>query len=174
MSPALRTSSFVRAALGAAALVTAGLTAGCPKAVDCGGLSTDPPDVADGKGTATRSDGAAFDGTASWGPGSNASVDVGVLDMVIAVDETGTDLDTLVGDGAFPICVPQASRSDKSGAANLLEGGSFITDDAHTGDVLLLGVDGDILTGRFAFDMVSGDGASTLSFTDGAFKATRR
>ena len=150
--------------------------AGCPKAFECGGLSTDPPgDVAQGKAKATRSDNAAFAVDATWGPGSNASIDMGGLDLTVAKDETGTDFDSLVADGAFPICVPLASRSDSSGVANLLASPhAFISDATHTGDVAVLGLDGDFLQGRFKVDMVSSDGASTLSFTDGAFQARRR
>src|ERR1044071_565028 len=115
--------------------VVVSLASGCPKVVDCGGLSNDPPTVDGGKGTATRSDGAPFNEGATWAPGTSASIDIGVLDMIIAKDETGSDFDTLTGDGAFPICIPLAERGASSGAANLLEGSSFVSDASHTGDV---------------------------------------
>ncbi len=38
----------------------------------------------------------------------------------------------------------------------------------------ILGVDGDILSGRFAMDLVSSDGSTTLTFSDGSFKAKRQ
>jgi hypothetical protein len=167
----------VRAALVVAVVVVVpAFAGGCPKSLDCGGLSSEPPaDLADGKAKAVRSDNAAFDEDATWAPGSNASVDMGGLDLTVAKDETGTPFDDLVGDGAFPICVPLASRSDTTGVANLLASPhSFLSDATHTGNVALLQLDGDLLLGRFAVDMVSSDGAQTLSFTDGAFSARRR
>jgi hypothetical protein len=163
-----------RFALASVAAVVVVLAAGCPRAVECGGLSSDAPSVDAGKGKATRSDGADFTNeAASWESGGSASVDVGVLDMIIAKDATGTDFDSLVADGALPICIPQAARSDTSGAANLVEGG-FVTDATHTGNVLVISVDADNMLGRFAMELVSPDGTSTLTFSDGEFNAARR
>ncbi len=137
------------------------------------GLSTATPDVADGDGQATRSDGEAFAGEdASWAPGSSGSVTVGLLDMIIAKDQTGTDTEQLIADGAFPICVTLAERSETSGSA-LLNDGSFATDAGHTGAVAIIAEDGGFLVGRFEVDLADNSGAN-LSFTDGAFKARRR
>lgn len=137
------------------------------------GLSTAAPDVTDGTGEATRSDGESFAAQdASWAPGSSGSVTVGLLDMIIAKDEQGTDTEQLIADGAFPICVKLAERSDTSGSA-LLNGGSFATDAAHTGYVVVSAEEGGFLWGRFEVDLQDGGGAN-LSFTDGSFKARRR
>lgn len=136
-------------------------------------LSTATPDVGDGTGAATRSDGADFSGEdTSWAPGSSGSVTVGLLDMIIAKDQTGTDTESLIADAAFPICVKLAERSETSGSA-LLNGGSFQTNADHTGDVVIIGETGGFLLGRFAVDLADGSGAN-LSFTDGQFKARRR
>jgi len=162
------------ASIVAAVVVVVAYASGCPKVVDCGGLSNDPPTVDDGKGTATRSDGDAFNEQASWAPGTSASIDIGLLDMIIAKDETGSDFDTLTSDGAFPICIPLGEQSGTTGKANLLEGNSIVSDATHTGNVLVIALDGNFLVGRFNAELVSSDGASTIEFTDGAFKATRR
>lgn len=136
-------------------------------------ISTAAPDVADGTGEATRSDGDAFSGQdASWAPGSSGSVTLGLLDMVIAKDQTGTDTEDLIADGAFPFCVTLAERSETSGSA-LLNGGSFQTNADHTGSVVISGEEGGFLLGRFEVDLADGSGTS-LSFTDGQFKARRR
>lgn len=136
------------------------------------GVSTATPDVADGTGEAARSDGAGFTSEdASWAPGSNASVTVGLLDMIIAKDETGTDTEQLIADGAFPICVRLAERSETRGSA-LLNGGAFQSNADHTGAVAIIDDQGGLLFGRFAVDL--SDGSGNLSFTDGQFKASRR
>lgn len=161
----MRTVAFI--------VVTVALAAsGCPKAVDCGGLSEAEPDVAEGKGTATRSDGVAFSKDAFWSPGTNASIDVGTLDMKVANDETGSSFDQLVADGALPICVPLAERAANAGAGNFVETGA-VTDASHTGHVLIIKNDGTLLTARFAMDLKQPDG-STLSFTDGKVRARRQ
>ena len=137
------------------------------------GISTAAPDVGDGVGEATRSDGASFsDQDASWAPGSSASVTVGLLDMIIAKDQTGTDTEDLIADGAFPICVKLAERSETSGSA-LLNGGSFQSNADHTGAVVISDEEGGFLLGRFAVDLTDGSGAN-LSFSDGQCKARRR
>jgi hypothetical protein len=147
---------------------------GCPVTPECGGLSTEVPDVGDGRGQAERADGEPFDEDASWAPGSNASVTIGLLDMIVAKDATGTDLDTLLEDGALPICVPLADRSDSSGNAVYNESPGFVSDAAHTGNVFILEKDGDFLVGRFQVDLVNSGSAQTLSFDDGVFRARRR
>lgn len=137
------------------------------------GISTAQPNVADGTGQATRSDGDAFTGQdASWAPGSSASVTVGLLDMIIAKDQTGTDTEDLIADAAFPICVKLAERSETSGSA-LLNGGSFQSSADHTGAIAIIDEEGGFLLGRFAVDLTDGSGAN-LSFSDGQFKARRR
>ena len=158
--------------LSAVAIVFFG--AGCPNfPSEMCGVSTAAPDVADGTGEATRSDGDAFTSQdASWAPGSSASVTVGLLDMIIAKDQTGTDTENLIADGAFPICVTLGERSESSGSA-LLNGGSFASDAGHNGAVVIIAEEGGFLAGRFEVDLLDGGGAN-LSFTDGQFKARRR
>jgi hypothetical protein len=160
--------------LSVALLAPVVLAAGCPgfPAQFCD-LSTATPDVADGTGQATRSDGASFTGQdASWAPGSNGSVTVGLLDMITAKDQTGTDTEQLIADGAFPICVTLAERSDTSGSA-LFNDGGFASNADHTGNVVIIGEEGGFLLGRFQVDLADGSNAN-LSFTDGQFKARRR
>lgn len=144
---------------------------GCPAELDaiCG-VPTTAPDVPDGRGTAQQ-DGASFDEQASWSPGSNASITIGDLDMIVAVDETGTSFDQLLEDGALPFCVPLGERSEKSGSANLVSRG-LVSDATHTGGVAVLAKEGDILVGRFAVDVAGG--GETVSFTEGQFRAKRR
>lgn len=150
---------------------------GCPGPVEeiCG-QSTALPDVASGVAEATRSDGAAFNADAgSWALAPSSSVVIGTLTMIMANDEAGLVVDDLIADGAFPICVPQGARSETSGQANLSDASdSFVTDDAHDGGLALLGKEGDDLIGRFGFDMVSGDGSTTLTLSDGAFRLPQR
>jgi hypothetical protein len=152
------------------------LSSACPPPVaEVCGLSSTPPstdDVADGRGKATRSDGAAFDVEGTWAPAPASSLVLGTLSMVMQFDETGTAVDELVADGAFPICVPQGERSETSGQANLVDGG-FVTDATHDGGLAILGKDGDLLLGRFAFTLVDQSGA-TLSFEDGVFRVPQR
>jgi hypothetical protein len=94
------------------------------------------------------------------------------LDMIIANDETGGIVDDLIADGAFPICVPQEARSETAGSANLVDGG-FVTDATHKGGVAILAKEGDLLVGRFGFDLIAGDG-TTLTFSEGAFRVPQR
>jgi hypothetical protein len=148
---------------------------GCPAAFECGGLSKDPPtDVSTGKGFATRSDGATLNGAASWSSGSLGSVDVASLDMGIAKDVTGSDLDTLVSDGAFPICISLGAPGTNSQAANLLESPSLESDATHTGNLALVKLNGNELLGRFQVNMTAANGAKTVNITNGEFSATRR
>jgi hypothetical protein len=138
-------------------------------------LSSTPPtadDVVDGRGKATRSDGAEFDEAGSWAPAPASSVDLGTLSMIIQYDETGSVVDDLIADGAFPICVPQGERSDTSGQANLVDGG-FVTDATHDGGLAILGKEGDVLLGRFGFTLVD-QGGTTLTFSEGVFRVPQR
>jgi len=156
------------------AVAITALTAACPGPSNSCALSATPPgdgDVADGRGTATRSDGESFDEDGSWSA-TSISVTIGTLDMIATQDEVGSDVAELIESGAFPICVLMGERSETSGSANLVDGG-FFSDATHTGGLLLLGREGTTLLGRFAFELVNGSG-TTLSFTDGAFRVPQR
>lgn len=139
----------------------------------CGqsGVAPTPEEVADGFGTALV-DGAPWQGPGSWAPGGNASVDVGTLSMVIAVDETGTEVADLIARRAFPICVPLGARSEQSGNASFE--GSFLTDEAHTGGVAILEESDGLLLGRFSLEVTSPSTGESKRITDGAFRAERR
>lgn len=147
----------------------------CPAPSEICGLPTTLPgddDVADGRGTATRSDGAAFDEAGSW---STVSLDivVGTLTMTASADETGSRVADLIEAAAFPICVPIGQRSDTSGSANHV-GDNLISDATHTGGVAILDRDGDTLIGRFEFDLVGAASGETVTFSDGAFRLPTR
>ncbi len=161
----LRAASF-------AVVVALSVLAGCPAPVEtiCG-QSTALPDVTAGFGEATRSDGDPFKKEGTWKP--SATVLVGSLDMIIANDDQGLVVEDLIADGAFPICVLQGARSETSGQANLVDVG-FVTDATHDGGLVILGKEGDNLIGRFSFDLVSPDGATTLTFSDGVFNVPLR
>jgi hypothetical protein len=178
----LRPSSLLAAPLSAFGFALIGVvvacSSGCVKAFDCGGLSTDAPNVESGKGSATRSDNGAVSGNATWASGSFAAVDItlgGAFDLPISKDVTGTDLDSLVSDGAFPICIGFADNSGTTREAQLQNSPTFLTDATHTGNAALLKLEGNNLVGRFVVHLVSSQDASkTLDVTDGAFNATRR
>ncbi|MBM4282248.1 MAG: hypothetical protein FJ137_16335 [Deltaproteobacteria bacterium] len=157
-------------------VVVAAATAGCtPPAGQVCGLSVAPPapdEVNDGRGTAVRSDGVPFDVEGDWAPAPSSSLVLGTLTMGMQFDETGTAVDDLIADGAFPICVPQGERGDKSGAANLLDGG-FVTDATRNGGLAILGKEADLLLGRFAFTLIDPSGVE-LTFSDGAFRVPQR
>lgn len=150
--------------------------AGCPNNLaEVCGLASALPSVDEGTGSATRSDGGAFAGEpASWSPGTNAAVTIGLLSMVVAKDETGLGFDELVADGALPICVPQGERNDTSGNAIFSEGDAFVTDAAHPGKVALLSLVDDVLVGRFELELVNSGSGQTIAFTEGVFAATRQ
>lgn len=135
-------------------------------------LPTSSPDVADGTGEAKRSDGAAFSEDATWNPGAGGSLTIGVLDMIIEKEESGSDTADIIEDGAFPICVRLGERGETTGSANYIDGG-FVTSAGNTGSVAILSNDEDILVGRFAVDLANPQGEE-LSFTDGAFAARLR
>jgi len=146
---------------------------GCPEApVEICGQSTALPEIEEGFGSATRSDGEAFKEEGTWAAAPSSSVVIGVLTMIMANDDEGLVVDDLISDGAFPICVPQASRSETAGAANYVDGG-FVTDDTNKGGLAILGKDGDVLIGRFGFDLAAPNG-DTLSFDDGVFRLPQR
>jgi hypothetical protein len=167
----LRSATVVVASLPSLLLV------GCPGPVESDpcGLPTEVPtaaDVVDGSGIATRSDGEAFDEVGTWTPnGASSSLDLGGLSFILVVDAEGSAVDTLIADGAFPICVPLAERQVDQSAATFVP--NFVTDATHTGALSLLGNDGGQLAGRFAVDLVNPTG-ETLSFTDGVFRVPER
>ena len=135
-------------------------------------LPTALPDVDDGKATADRSDGEAFSVEASWKPGDGGSLTLGVLDIIIENEESGSDTADIIEDGAFPICVRLGERGEKKGSANYIDGG-YVTNAEHTGSVALLGNEDDLLVGRFQIDLANPAG-DELSFSDGVFSASLR
>lgn len=150
------------------------LCVACPAPGEvCGQPTTLPGDdeVADGRATATRSDGVAFDEAGSWNT-TTLSITMGTLDIIASNDETGSSVAELIEAAAFPICVPIRDRSETSGSANLL-GGGFVSDADHTGGVAILGRQGTTLLGRFGFELANPRG-ETLTFTDGAFRLPSR
>jgi hypothetical protein len=136
------------------------------------GLSTEAPDVQEGRGSADRDGGEALDEPADWKPGSGGSLTIGVLDFIIEKEESGSDTEGLVEDGAFPICVRLGERSEKTGAANYIDGG-YVTNASHTGAVAILSNDSDLLVGRFEVELAN-PGGDELAFTDGVFSARLR
>lgn len=136
------------------------------------GLSTEAPDVQEGRGAADRDDGEAFDEPADWKPGSGGSLTLGVLDFIIEKEESGSDTESLVEDGAFPICVRLGERSEKTGAANYIDGG-YVTNASHTGAVAILSNEDDLLVGRFEVELAN-PGGEELAFTNGVFSARLR
>lgn len=108
----------------------------------------------------------------TWGPGPSASIEAGFLSLIVARDETGSDVTDLIERGAFPICIPLRDRSDSSGQANYVEGG-FVTNNNATGNLSILGRDGNSIIGRFEALLENTQGQS-LSFTDGAFHVPQR
>ncbi len=150
------------------------VSAGCPAPSEICGLSTAEPtdqDVADGRGSATRSDGEPFEGPGSWSP-TSMSIVIETLDMIASADESGSAVSELIEAAAFPICVPIRDRSETSGSA-LLADGAFASDSDHTGGVAILGRDGDTLVGRFAFELANPQG-ETVTFSDGVFRVPSR
>ncbi len=158
----------------------------CAVAVGCGpgeeefcGLSSALPEeteVSDGNVTAdfTTSDGSEepFIQRGTWGPGPSGSIEAGLLSIIIARDESGTEVGDLVERGAFPICIPLRDRSETSGLANYVEGG-FVTNDTATGNLSILGREGDSIVGRFEALLENSQGQD-LAFTDGAFRVPQR
>jgi hypothetical protein len=163
----------MRAILMSIALTSLLLSACGPGGADVCGLSGVVPttaDVLDGRARGSQ-DGTAFDIGGTWAPGPSGSIDIGTLSMVIAVDETGTDVGDLVGRRAFPICIPLGERSETSGNASW--DGSYITDSSHTGAVAILDEDAGFLAGRFEVTLLESGGAMT-AFTDGVFRLPQR
>jgi hypothetical protein len=147
------------------------LATGCGPTAEafCDLDSTPPPEseVAAGEGKAQR-DGADFAGDATYSTTANASLTIGLLDMLIAADTTGTSVIELVDRGAFPICVEFGGRDEDTMTAQLLEGDTQPTTGSDAGRLSIVAAEGDTLVGRFEVDV----GGS--SFTDGVFRATKR
>ena len=165
----LRRLSVVTACL--AGLVATAACAPGPATV-CN-LSTTPPTVQEapaGRFLAKRSGASSdpFNEAGAWTPGASTSIDAGLLSIIIAQEQTGTRTEDLIANGAFPICVPLADRSNNSGQGNFVDGG-FVTSAAHTGGVAILGVDNGNLVGRFSAEMANNQG-QTLTFSDGVFR----
>lgn len=148
--------------------------AGCgpPPEAFCGLPSAVPAEseVGDGEGEALL-DGNTFLGDASYGVGPNASLTVGLLDMGLVADTTGTSVVELVERGAFPVCVELGQRTDTTMAAIDNDGG-LTTNETHGGALSILAAEGDILVGRFEVEVANG--GTTRSYTDGVFRATKR
>lgn len=163
-----RPRSLVTAALALSAAALAACTP--PAATVCDGLDGTLPttaEVAQGKVVATRGTDA-FSESGSWSVGPNASLNGGLLSMIIARAEGGEDTSDLIDQGAFPICIQLGARDAQTGQASLA-GSDHVTNDTHGGTLAILGRDGTTIIGRFAVDLVGGDG-SVESFTDGAFR----
>jgi hypothetical protein len=109
-----------------------------------------------------------FSEAGAWTPGPSTSIDAGLLSLIIAQEQTGTRTEDLIANAAFPICVPLADRSDRSGQANFVDGG-FVTSASHTGGVAILAVEDGNLVGRFEAELANNQG-QTLTFSDGVFR----
>jgi len=156
-----------------AVVVAASVFAGCPEpATNVCDLSTELPstdEVAEGRGRADRSDGGEFNEAGSWLPGS--SIIIGTLSIDGTTDEAGLQVADLISAGTFPICQRLGARDDRTAAADF--GGEDVrTDATHTGALSILGLEDNILIGRFQADLAGGGG--DLSLTDGAFRLPRR
>lgn len=113
-----------------------------------------------------------FNERGTWGPGPSASIEAGFLSLIVARDDTGSDVTELIERGAFPICIPLRDRSDTSGQANYVEGG-FVTNNNATGNLSILERDGNNIVGRFEALLENTQGEA-LSFTSGAFNVPQR
>lgn len=149
---------------------------GDPAAEVCG-LSTVAPttdEVPDGRGVATRSDGGTFSEDGSWTPGATTEIVLGTLVFTGNLDEAGIAVDELVAAGTFPICQRFGNRDgEKVGSADFV-GENVRTDATHAAAVSILGLDDGMLLGRFEAELVSPDGATTLTLSDGAFRVPQR
>jgi hypothetical protein len=131
-----------------------------------GAIPTDS-DLANGQVRALR-DGAEFTASnATWSVGPSAALNAGELTIIIVNDETGSNTESLIGQGAFPLCIDLGERSGSSGNAQLV-GTGFVSDAAHTGSLSILGNDGGMLSGRF--EVTLADGSATTRFSEGAFR----
>jgi len=120
-----------------------------------------------GQGMATK-DGEAWQSQASWST-TSYSVSVGTLDMIVTRDEDGVSVRDLVGAGTFPICVRVGERDERTGQANLVDGG-YVSDANHKGSVVLLAKENNYLVGRFSFTLANTSG-DTVEFEEGMFRA---
>ncbi|HEY1099026.1 MAG TPA: hypothetical protein VGF99_08855 [Myxococcota bacterium] len=162
-----------RPTLAACFVVVAAFASGCPGAAEgvCG-LSTVVPgddEVASGRGTATRSDGEAFDEAGSWT--ANGDVTIGLLSFVGGKDEAGIDLAQLISAGSFPICQRLGDRSETVGQGIF---GGLVTSATHTGALSILGLEDGVLSGRFDVEVANPAGTEVVQFTDGAFRVPQQ
>lgn len=139
----------------------------------CGlsGVKPETDEVLDGFASAQR-DGEAWQEAGTWSPGPNAALNLGLLILTVAADETGTETTDLVARRAFPICIPLGLRSETSGNASF--DGRFLTDASHGGSVAILGEQGGHLLGRFELELKDNNGTDTTAFTEGAFRVPRQ
>lgn len=155
------------------AVVVAATITGCaqPAANVCD-LSTELPgddEVVSGRGRADRSAGGEFNEAGSWAPGG--SITMGTLTVDGNTDEAGLEVDSLIAAGTFPICQRLGARDDDTAAADF--GGENVrTDATHTGSLSILGLQDDVLIGRFQVDL--GGGGGELSLDNGAFRLLKR
>jgi hypothetical protein len=157
----------------AVAATSALVGCGEPVAEVCG-LSTTAPtadDVPDGRGVATRSDGGSFSEAGTWSPG--ADIVLGTLSFLGNFDEEGLAVDGLISAGTFPICQRLGARDEKTSQADFV-GENVRTDATHVGALSILGLEDGVLVGRFEAELVSPDGATTLTLSDGAFRVPQR
>jgi hypothetical protein len=138
----------------------------------CGlsGVMPDVEEVGDGRGRALLG-GEAWEANGTWSPGSNASVNLGLLELTVPRDETGTDTSDLIARRAFPICITLGERSNTSGSATFE--GRFLTTAAHGGSAAVLGEQGGFLLGRFELELKDNNGVATVVFEGGAFRVPR-
>jgi hypothetical protein len=123
--------------------------------------------VSQGRGRAERSTGGLFDAVAAWSPAPSKSLTIGTLAIQLIGDEKGVLVDTLIADGAFPICVPLGERSTTQGLANFAEEG-LVTTAQNTGKLVITDNTDGYLGGRFQINF------GTLQFENGVFRASKK
>ncbi len=129
-------------------------------------------EVPDGRGVATRSDGGTFSEAGTWSPG--ADILLGTLSFLGNFDEAGLAVDDLIAAGTFPICQRLSDRVEETDNQADFVGENVRTDATHLGALSILGLEDGVLLGRFEADLVSPDGATTLTLSDGAFRVPQR
>lgn len=154
-------------ALGALVLLLTSLSCGPNLENACGLSGGIPADLAANTFSASL-DGEAFNESASISLGSNGSITAGLLSIIVAVDESGTAVDELIGRKAFPICVPLAERSVTTGQASFPP--AFITNAQSTGTLSILDEQGGEIFGRFESELADNGGGAPVNFTEGEFR----
>ena len=154
----------------AAVFTSAGCQQGAANVCD---LSTELPseeEVGLGRGRADRSDGGELnEPNSTWKPAS--AITIGTLTINGNTDEAGLDVDDLISAGTFPICQRLGARDERTASADLAAE-NVRTDATHTGSLSILGLEDDVLIGRFQVDLAGG--GNELSLDNGAFRLTRR